>query len=145
MFKRKFGAIWLGYILLLVFLACRQVGKISTIQSTSTSTMILPTTYASANSPNPGMTTRYLTLDGRQRSYILYIPPTYNPSQASAVVFILHSGLGSAQGMLDITGFNDQPIDLGLSQSTLTILDCRKTVYSPGMMADAAVMPRNKI
>jgi len=108
MFKRKFGAIWLGYILLLVFLVYRQAGKFSTIQSTSTSTTILPTTSASTNSPIPGMTTRYLTLDGRQRSYILNIPPTYNPSQASAVVFILHGGLGSVQGMLDITGFNAQ-------------------------------------
>jgi hypothetical protein len=105
----------------------------------------LPTTSASANSPNPGMTTRYLTLDGRQRSYILNIPPITTPTKHQRSCLFCTAVLVQLKVCLTLLALTPSPIDLGLSRSTQTVLDGRKTVYSPGMLVDAAVMPRNKI
>jgi len=96
-------------MLLLVFLACRQLDGISTLPSTLISATTFPKTSAFANALYSGMTIRYIALHNRQRSNFLYIPPlTARPSQTSALVFTLYGGLVPAQRMLEITGFNAQ-------------------------------------
>ena len=43
---------------------------------------------------------------GQFRKYVVHLPGSYNPSRQHELVFILHGGTGSANGMLLFTGFN---------------------------------------
>ncbi|RMF73086.1 MAG: poly(3-hydroxybutyrate) depolymerase [Planctomycetota bacterium] len=45
----------------------------------------------------PGDYERTLTHDGRERTYRLHVPPTYDGRRAAAVVFMFHGGFGSAR------------------------------------------------
>jgi len=45
--------------------------------------------------------------DQLQRKYILHIPTNYNSASPHDLVFVLHGGTGSANGMMNFTGFND--------------------------------------
>lgn len=44
--------------------------------------------------------------DGIYRQHILRIPSSYNPDTSHELVFVLHGGTGSANGMMLFTGFN---------------------------------------
>jgi polyhydroxybutyrate depolymerase len=55
---------------------------------------------------SPGDVTRMLTHDGRERSYIVYVPPTYDPAQPTAVVLVFHGGGGNAENARMMTGFD---------------------------------------
>lgn len=44
--------------------------------------------------------------DGIYRHYILYIPATYSASENHPLVFVLHGGGGTAEFMVNYTGFN---------------------------------------
>lgn len=54
----------------------------------------------------PGDTTRTLTHDGRERSYIVHIPLGYDPDQPTPVVLVFHGGLGNAENVQRMTGFS---------------------------------------
>jgi polyhydroxybutyrate depolymerase len=60
---------------------------------------------ASTNLP-AGETTRPLTHDGLERSYILYIPASINRSQPVPLVFVFHGGTGNAESAIRMSGFN---------------------------------------
>jgi polyhydroxybutyrate depolymerase len=73
------------------------------------STTVLPqATATSLQNPSPslGESKHTLTHDGRQRSYILYVPPLLDRSQPLAVVFVFHGGSGNAQSAIRMTEFN---------------------------------------
>lgn len=50
-------------------------------------------------------TTHSLSFDGRQRTYVLHIPSTYNGSQPMPLVFDFHGGLGSAFTQMHTSNF----------------------------------------
>lgn len=54
-----------------------------------------------------GETTRTLTHDGRNRSYILYIPDSINYEEAVPLVLVFHGGAGNADTAVFMSGFND--------------------------------------
>jgi len=55
---------------------------------------------------SPGDVTRTLTHDGRERSYLVHVPPTYDPTQPTAVVLVFHGGGGNAENARAMTGFD---------------------------------------
>ncbi|NOY99862.1 MAG: hypothetical protein GXP40_11805 [Chloroflexi bacterium] len=61
----------------------------------------------------PGDSTRTLTVDGRERSYVLHVPPGYDPGQPVPVVLVFHGGGGNAESAIRMTGFNAQADESG--------------------------------
>jgi polyhydroxybutyrate depolymerase len=56
----------------------------------------------------PGDSTRTLSYGGRERSYVLHIPVSYDPTQPTAVVLAFH-GIGlDAEEMIRISGYSEQ-------------------------------------
>jgi len=55
---------------------------------------------------SPGDTTRVLTHDGLERSYIVHVPPGYDPARATPVVLVFHGGGGHAENARTMTGFD---------------------------------------
>ena len=53
-----------------------------------------------------GESTRTLTYDGLERSYILYVPGSVNWSQSVPLVFVFHGGTGNAESAMRMSGFN---------------------------------------
>jgi len=53
-----------------------------------------------------GESTRTLTHDGLKRSYVLYIPTPIDWSKPVPLVFVLHGGLGNAESIIHMSGFN---------------------------------------
>ena len=54
----------------------------------------------------PGDTTRRLVHDGRERSYVVHVPPGYDPAQPVPLVLVFHGGGGNAENVQRMTGFN---------------------------------------
>jgi polyhydroxybutyrate depolymerase len=48
-----------------------------------------------------------LRYDGRNRTYLLHIPPHYNSSKSFPLVIALHGGGGNSKNMMEKTGFNN--------------------------------------
>jgi polyhydroxybutyrate depolymerase len=51
--------------------------------------------------------------DGRERSYVVHIPPAYDGVHPSALVIVLHGGGGNAQNAIKMTGMNDKADEEG--------------------------------
>jgi polyhydroxybutyrate depolymerase len=47
-----------------------------------------------------------LVFEGRERYYLLHIPPSYDSRTPSALVIVLHGGGGNPEHAADMTGFN---------------------------------------
>jgi len=56
----------------------------------------------------PGHYTQTISSGGVERKYILYVPKGYDASQALPLVFVLHGGGGTAEGMVKLTGMNER-------------------------------------
>lgn len=85
--------LWIALSLLfLTALACARTGD--------------PIPEASPGLP-AGKTTRTLTHDGLERSYILYVPTSINWDAPVPLVFVFHGGTGNAQSAIAMSGFND--------------------------------------
>lgn len=54
-----------------------------------------------------GETTRTLTHDGLERSYILYVPTSIQWDRPVPLVFVFHGGTGNARSAIVMSGFND--------------------------------------
>ncbi len=67
---------------------------------------ITPTPTESHNL-SAGETTRTLTHDGRERSYILYVPASVKWSQPVPLVLVFHGGLGNAETAIRMSRFNE--------------------------------------
>jgi polyhydroxybutyrate depolymerase len=53
-----------------------------------------------------GETTRTLSHGGRERSYILYVPPSVDWSRPVPLVFVFHGGTGNARSAANMSGFD---------------------------------------
>jgi polyhydroxybutyrate depolymerase len=53
-----------------------------------------------------GDTTRTLIHQDRERSYIVHVPPGYNPARPTLVVLVFHGGGGNAKNVQRMTGFS---------------------------------------
>ena len=60
------------------------------------------------------MSTRTIQHDGRERLYYLYLPPLYEASRKYPLLLLLHGGGGSANKMVNFTGFDKLAKDVGL-------------------------------
>ncbi len=54
-----------------------------------------------------GESIRTVAHEGRQRSYILYVPESVDWDQSLPLVFVFHGGTGNAESAIRISGFND--------------------------------------
>jgi polyhydroxybutyrate depolymerase len=81
-------------LLLFTSLACARTGKPAP-------------TPPPANTLPAGETSRTLTHNERERSYLLYVPDTINWSQPVPLVFIFHGGTGNAESAKRMSGFNE--------------------------------------
>jgi polyhydroxybutyrate depolymerase len=99
MIERRSALIYLcAFLLLAATLACGQSAPANTT----------PIASQSANTLAQSDTTRSLSVDGQERSYIVHIPTAYNPSEPTPLVLIFHGYGLNAEDMIRITGFNGQ-------------------------------------
>src|SRR3712207_653025 len=56
----------------------------------------------------PGDHERSLMVDGRDRSYIVHVPPAYTGQNPLPLVIVLHAGGGNAEGIMTKTGMSDK-------------------------------------
>jgi len=68
-------------------------------------TNVSPSASQSGKLPT-GESTRKLTHDGLERSYILYVPTSINWKQPIPLVFVFHGGTGNAESAVRMSGFN---------------------------------------
>lgn len=89
-------------ILILTVLACKQQTNITPSPRSSAPPQVVLL---------PGDSTRTLTIDGIERSYILHIPPEHDNNQPVPIVLVFHGGFGKADGailMSDFSGLSDK-------------------------------------
>lgn len=92
--------------LLFASLACSQAVPAPTAPTSTSTPALQPTLTSTSTIPSSGDTTRTLVFDGIERSYILHIPPSYNGSQALALVLDFHGGTGNAQNQRRVSNFD---------------------------------------
>jgi polyhydroxybutyrate depolymerase len=56
--------------------------------------------------PSRGLSKRNLSSGGRERSYLLYIPVSYDSQSMTSLVLVFHGGGGNAENAMTMTGFN---------------------------------------
>jgi polyhydroxybutyrate depolymerase len=62
---------------------------------------------------SPGDHTRMLTVDGRERSYVIHVPKKYDPKKPTPVVLILHGAGTNARIMERLCGMNEKSEEAG--------------------------------
>lgn len=82
-------------VALVLVLGCRASARV-------TPTLLEPTP------PQAGTLERQLVSDHRSRSYLLYIPESYDPGTIAALVMVFHGGGGNAENAMTMTGFNSE-------------------------------------
>ena len=91
-------------VLLLATLACARTNPPLT-RSATPATVTAPVQIPS--SLPAGETARTLTRDGRERSYLLYVPASVDWSQPVPLVFVFHGGTGNGKSARIMSGFNE--------------------------------------
>jgi polyhydroxybutyrate depolymerase len=61
----------------------------------------------------PGDDARILEIDGRKRSYLVHVPPSYNATSPAPVVLIFHGAGMNAKLMLEFSGVNAKADEAG--------------------------------
>ncbi len=61
----------------------------------------------------PGDHTRAIVSDGMRRSYLLHIPPSYDPAKPTPVLLAFHGGGGNAKRMVSFSGLNEKSDQAG--------------------------------
>lgn len=61
----------------------------------------------------PGTFTRHMTVDGRERSYLVHVPPAYDPKQPTPVVLAFHGAYMNAPVMAAFCGLNGKSDSAG--------------------------------
>lgn len=69
--------------------------------------------FLSSDSLAAGDHNRTIQVDGLSRSYIVHIPPKYDPKQPAPVVLMFHGGGSSAKPMVHFTGLNEKADQAG--------------------------------
>ena len=67
---------------------------------------VLLMTVLGADPLGPGDHTRTLTVGDLKRSYLVHIPPKYDPKKPMPVVLAFHGGGGNADSMIVFSGLN---------------------------------------
>ncbi len=106
-------------VAVLALLAC---GRAAQPTATAAATAGSPTGQAAAtdadpSSPaplTPGTFDRRFPFQGRERSYLIHIPPGIDTSAPIPLVLVFHGGLGNARNALRMTGFNRAAGEAGL-------------------------------
>jgi len=62
---------------------------------------------ASDNQLGPGDPTRSLEVDKRTRTYLVHVPPKYDPKKPTPVVLAFHGGGSNAEQMVRFCGLNE--------------------------------------
>src|SRR3989338_11316314 len=62
---------------------------------------LLPSTY------KPGDYKESITVDGRERMYLLHVPTKFDPDQRRSLVVVLHGTLGTGDKVEGQTGFSE--------------------------------------
>jgi len=62
--------------------------------------------YASAGTLKPGDFEQFLSHGGRNRSYIVHVPPGCDDTKPIPLVIVLHGGAGNAAGAMRMTGMS---------------------------------------
>ncbi len=70
-------------------------------------------TLLAADPLGPGDHTRTLRQDGRTRSYIVHVPPKYDPKQPTPVVLAFHGAVTNASIMAISTGLSEKADEAG--------------------------------
>ena len=52
-----------------------------------------------------GLSTQYISSDGRKRKYLVYIPRSYNPTRPTPLVIGLHAGMSNPENFMERTRF----------------------------------------
>ena len=94
--------------LLALTLACGQTAPTKVVVETDASVTLAPPTILPMPTVIPGDQVRTLSFGGLERSYLLHIPPNYNPAQPTALVLAFHGISLNAQEMARISGFSAQ-------------------------------------
>jgi polyhydroxybutyrate depolymerase len=74
---------------------------------------LLTLVIARADVLGAGDHTRTLAVDGRPRTYLVHVPPRYDPKKPMPVVLVFHGGLSSANLMARFCGLNDKADSAG--------------------------------
>ncbi|NOX55045.1 MAG: hypothetical protein GXP27_11540, partial [Planctomycetes bacterium] len=61
----------------------------------------------------PGDTVRSLTVDGRERTYLVHVPPSYDGTKPFPVILIFHGGGSNARQMVRFCGLNEKADQAG--------------------------------
>ena len=69
---------------------------------------LILTTLLAADPLGPGDHTRTLEHGGRTRTYIVHVPPKYDPKQPTPVVLAFHGGGSNAEQMVRFCGLNEK-------------------------------------
>src|SRR4051812_13771954 len=79
-----------------------------------TVTVVLLTMLAgNADQLGPGDHPRTLTVDQWERTYLVHVPPRYDPLKPTPVVFVYHGALNNAEIMVRFCGLNEIADDAG--------------------------------
>ncbi len=90
---------------LLIVLIALLSASLACARTSSTPTPTIPTPTSAPSLPK-GEINRTLTHDGRERSYILYVPASVDWSKPVPLVFVFHGGTGNARSAIKMSGFN---------------------------------------
>ena len=91
---------------LLIALTVLLAASLACARTSSTPTASPVPTPTSAPSLPTGEISRTLTHDGRERSYILYVPASVDWSKPVPLVFVFHGGTGNAKNAIRMSGFD---------------------------------------
>jgi len=93
-------------VLLVSALACARTNR-PFAQSVTPPTITAPVPTLTSSSLHAGEAARTLTHDGRERSYLLYVPTSVDWSRPVPLVFVFHGGTGNSKNARIMSGFNE--------------------------------------
>lgn len=68
---------------------------------------------ADAGSLQPGDHVRTIRVDGRERHYLVHLPPRHDPATPAALVLAFHGGGANARNMVEFSGLNGKADQAG--------------------------------
>lgn len=74
---------------------------------------VLMAAMLAAHPLGPGDHPRTLTADGRERSYLVHIPPQYDPKKPTPVVLLFHGAASNGPMHVQFTGMNEKSDQAG--------------------------------
>lgn len=64
-------------------------------------------TVGAAQAQDEGFQERSMRFAGRDRDYLVHLPPDYDPQRSTPLVLVLHGRIGNGRGAAAISGMND--------------------------------------